>query len=86
MLLYIKGNEAKGLTSKIGPSKDLIIIDGVENHLKDHSSSSEKRKWEFFRKKRPFPIQGDQDEEVLVELEGPPTKNCHSQGSCSCLE
>ena len=31
-----KGREPKGSTSKIGTSKDLTIVDGVEHHLKDH--------------------------------------------------
>jgi len=68
-----KGKEAKGSISKIGPSKDLIFVDGVEHQLEDHSLSSDKSEWEYVRKKRAHPVQGDGDE-VLGELEGPPTK------------
>jgi len=55
-------------------SKDLIIVDGVQHQLKDCSLSSEKSEWEFVRKKRPHQVQGHEDDEVLVELEGPPMK------------
>ena len=64
----------KGSTLKAGPSRDTTITDSVEHQLEDCSSCSEKSEWEIVRRKRPCPVQGDEDEEVLVELEGPPTK------------
>ena len=65
----------KGPTLKAGPSRDTIITDSVENQLEDFSSYSEKGEWEIIRRKVSCPIQGDEDEEVLAELEDLPMKN-----------
>jgi len=70
----VQGKRTKRPTPKAGPSRDTTITDSVEHLLEDDSSSSEKELWEIVRRKRPHPIQGDGDEEVIVEHEGPPTK------------
>ena len=70
----MKGKETRGLTSKASPFRETTIVDSVEHQLKDCSSSSEKGEWEIIRRKKSCPVQGNEDKEVLAELEGPPTK------------